>query len=102
MHRCVCVLGVESPAPCPHPALNPQKNPPLSEYGKEFDYEAPVRLLDKMLHAQAERPDQQCVVLSQVLAADVNLGYEDILNCVVRLYGGMEGGRGLTGSRAAA
>ncbi|KIY95877.1 hypothetical protein MNEG_12084 [Monoraphidium neglectum] len=54
-----------------------------SEYGKEFDYEAPVRLLDKMLHAQAERPDQQVVVLSQVLAAETNIGYEDMLNTSV-------------------
>ncbi|KAI8465037.1 MAG: trypsin-like cysteine/serine peptidase domain-containing protein [Monoraphidium minutum] len=59
-----------------------------SEYGKEFDYEAPVRLLDKMLHAQAERPDQQCVVLSQVLATDVNIGYEDVLNTTAVTFNG--------------
>lgn len=36
---------------------------------QEFDYEAPVKLLDKMLHAQAENVTQQvqgieCCVLS--------------------------------------
>lgn len=36
-----------------------------------------------MLHAQAERPDQQVVVLSQVLATEVNIGYEDFLNTQV-------------------
>ena len=54
-----------------------------AEYGKEYDYEAPVKLLDKLLHGQAERDDEQVVVLSQVLAADVNIGYEDIVNTSV-------------------
>jgi hypothetical protein len=42
-----------------------------------------VKLLDKMMHAQADAPDQQVVVLSQVLASEVNIGYEDILNTQV-------------------
>jgi PDZ domain len=42
--------------------------------GKEFDFDAPVKLLDKMLHAQAETAGQQVVVLSQVLASEVNIG----------------------------
>ena len=54
-----------------------------AEYGKEYDYEAPVKLLDKLLHGQAEREDEQVVVLSQVLAAEVNIGYEDIVNTSV-------------------
>lgn len=54
-----------------------------SEYGKEFDYEAPVKLLDRMLHAQAENSSQQVVVLNQVLAADANVGYEEIVNTQV-------------------
>ncbi|EFN53636.1 hypothetical protein CHLNCDRAFT_58432 [Chlorella variabilis] len=49
----------------------------------EFDFEAPVKLLDKMLHAQAENTTQQVVVLSQVLAADVNVGYEEVVNTQV-------------------
>lgn len=59
-----------------------------SEYGKEFDYDAPVKLLDKMMHGLATAPGQQVVVLSQVLAADVNVGYEDIVNTqVLRVNG---------------
>lgn len=30
-----------------------------SEYGKDYDYEAPVKLLDAMMHAQADSRDQQ-------------------------------------------
>ncbi len=54
-----------------------------SEYGKEYDFDAPVKLLDKMMHAMAEQPGQQVTVLSQVLASDVNIGYEEIINTQV-------------------
>lgn len=37
-----------------------------SEYGKDYDFDAPVKLLDSMMHAMADEPDQQVVVLSQV------------------------------------
>lgn len=49
-----------------------------SEFGKDYDYEAPVKILEKMLHGMAENEKQQIVVLSQVLAADINVGYEEI------------------------
>ena len=39
-----------------------------SEYGKDYDFDAPVKLLDSMMHAMAQQPDQQVVVLSQVRA----------------------------------
>lgn len=55
-----------------------------SEYGKDFDFDAPVKLLEKMMHAMAEHEDQQIVVLSQVLASEATYGYEDILNTQVR------------------
>lgn len=59
-----------------------------SEYGREYDYDAPVKLLDHMMHGMAERADQQVVVLSQVLAAAVNVGYEDTVNTqVLRVNG---------------
>lgn len=47
-----------------------------SEYGKEYDFDAPVKLLDEMLHGMAKRRTQQVVVLGQVLASDINIGYE--------------------------
>eukprot|EP00850_Spirogloea_muscicola_P009186 SM000051S17546 [mRNA] locus=s51:220822:226189:+ [translate_table: standard] len=55
----------------------------VSEYGPEFEYETPVKLLDKMMHGMAEYDNEQVVVLSQVLANDVNIGYEDITNSQV-------------------
>lgn len=51
-----------------------------SEYGKEYDFDAPVKLLDAMMHEQAQEGFQRVVVLGQVLAADINIGYEDIVN----------------------
>ncbi|KAH9314654.1 hypothetical protein KI387_023281 [Taxus chinensis] len=51
-----------------------------SEYGKDYDYDAPVKLLDKLLYSMAQTEDEQLVVLSQVLVADINIGYEDIVN----------------------
>ena len=51
-----------------------------SEYGKEYDFDAPVKLLDAMMHEQAQANFQRVVVLGQVLAADINIGYEDIVN----------------------
>ncbi|XP_061355250.1 protease Do-like 9 [Gastrolobium bilobum] len=50
------------------------------QYGKEYVYEAPVKLLDKLLHSLPQLPDKQLLVLSQVLVADINIGYEDIVN----------------------
>lgn len=41
-----------------------------SEYGKEYDFDAPVKLLDSMMHAMADQPNQQVVVLGQVRLAD--------------------------------
>ena len=55
-----------------------------SEYGKEYDFEAPVKLLDRMMHSMPSSRAQQVVVLGQVLASDVNIGYEEIVNTQVR------------------
>uniref|UniRef100_J3MCQ9 Protease Do-like PDZ domain-containing protein n=2 Tax=Oryza brachyantha TaxID=4533 RepID=J3MCQ9_ORYBR len=59
-----------------------------SEYGKEYEYDAPVKLLDKHLHAMAQSPDEQLVVVSQVLVADINIGYEEIVNIQVLAFNG--------------
>uniref|UniRef100_A0A061SEI7 Protease do-like 9-like n=1 Tax=Tetraselmis sp. GSL018 TaxID=582737 RepID=A0A061SEI7_9CHLO len=61
-----------------------------SEYGKEYDFDAPVKLLDKMMHCMAENAAQQVVVLAQVLASDINIGYEDIVNTQVLRCNGRE------------
>lgn len=36
------------------------------QYGKDYEFDAPVKLLDKHLHAMAQSPDEQLVVVSQV------------------------------------
>ncbi|XP_044962407.1 protease Do-like 9 [Hordeum vulgare subsp. vulgare] len=59
-----------------------------SEYGKDYEFDAPVKLLDKHLHAMAQSPDEQLVVVSQVLVADINIGYEEIVNTQVRAFNG--------------
>ncbi|GFR47412.1 hypothetical protein Agub_g9129 [Astrephomene gubernaculifera] len=59
-----------------------------SEYGKEYDFDAPVKLLEKMMHGMASQPDEQVVVLSQVLAAEVNVGYEELQNTQVLALNG--------------
>ncbi|KAG0513612.1 hypothetical protein BDA96_10G117200 [Sorghum bicolor] len=59
-----------------------------SEYGKDYEYDAPVKLLDKHLHAMAQSSDEQLVVVSQVLVADINIGYEDIVNLQVLAFNG--------------
>ncbi|GJN00216.1 hypothetical protein PR202_ga17630 [Eleusine coracana subsp. coracana] len=59
-----------------------------SEYGKDYEYDAPVKLLDKHLHAMAQSTDEQLVVLSQVLVADINIGYEEIVNIQVLTFNG--------------
>ncbi|WIA23171.1 hypothetical protein OEZ86_010064 [Tetradesmus obliquus] len=61
-----------------------------SEYGKEYDFDAPVKLLDKLMHHMAEQPRQQVVLLSQVLAAEVNIGYEEMLNTQVVALNGVK------------
>lgn len=101
------------------------------QYGKDYEYDAPVKLLDKHLHAMAQSPDEQLVVVSQVsssfctnlcfyvinemanlscfylelgiyyfiiwqffekkmmnfqvLVADINIGYEEIVNIQVTM-----------------
>ncbi|XP_077237809.1 protease Do-like 9 [Tasmannia lanceolata] len=59
-----------------------------SEYGEDCEYDVPVKLLDKQLHAMAQSPDEQLVVVSQVLAADINIGYEDIVDTQVLAFNG--------------
>ncbi|XP_068637979.1 protease Do-like 9 [Aristolochia californica] len=59
-----------------------------SEYGKDYEYEAPVKLLEKHLHAMARSEEEQLVVVSQVLVADINIGYEDIVNTQVLAFNG--------------
>ncbi|KAK8534034.1 hypothetical protein V6N13_028285 [Hibiscus sabdariffa] len=58
------------------------------EYGKDYEFDAPVKLLDKHLHAMSQSTDEQLVVVSQVLVADINIGYEEIVNTQVLAFNG--------------
>jgi S1-C subfamily serine protease len=54
-----------------------------SEYGANYGTEAPVKLLDALLHGSPKSRGEQVVLLSQVLASDAALGYEDVENVPV-------------------
>merc|ERR1712048_347764 len=60
-----------------------------AEYGDEWEYDAPVRLLDRYLHSLAKSHDEQCVILGHVLASEVTVGYEDIGNTEVLAFNGI-------------
>ncbi|KAL7153434.1 hypothetical protein ABFS83_04G167900 [Erythranthe nasuta] len=59
-----------------------------SEYGKDYGFEAPVKLLDKLLYEMPQSVDEQIVVVSQVLVAEINIGYEEIANTQVLAFNG--------------
>ncbi|KAL6960640.1 Protease Do-like 9 [Sarracenia purpurea var. burkii] len=59
-----------------------------SEYPRYYEFYAPVKLLEKLQHAMAQSVDEQLVVVSQVLAANINVGYEDIVNTQVLAFNG--------------
>lgn len=54
-----------------------------SEYGKEFEWDSPVKLLEKLMHGVRHQPDEEVVVLSQVLGNDCVIGYEEVNNTQV-------------------
>lgn len=58
-----------------------------SEYGKDYNYEAPVHILRRS-HEFPKKEGEQVVVLSSVLPARVNVGYEDIVNTEVLAFNG--------------
>ena len=57
--------------------------------GKDYDYDAPVKLLDRMMHDQVKEEGQNVVVVGQVLAADINIGGV-MLVALVRPHGLMQ------------
>lgn len=59
-----------------------------SEYGDDFEAKAPISLLDRWQHGTCEAPGDQVVVLSQVLAHGVNVGYEHLVNHLVHAING--------------
>ena len=60
----------------------------MSEYSADYHREAPVKLLDMLLHHHKNTPDEEVVLVSQVLACDATLGYEDGYNAQVKAFNG--------------
>jgi len=60
------------------------------QWGKQWDRKAPVRLCDLAINADLKHPDQQVVLLSQVLVHDVNTGYQHTTNIQVHKFNGVE------------
>lgn len=71
-----------------------------AEFGDTYEWDAPVPLLNLLLSGLAKAPGDQVVVLSQVLTAEVNRGYEDLTNNQVLRFNGGEV-RSLAGLAAA-
>jgi hypothetical protein len=53
------------------------------EWGKEWQQKAPVRFVEKALYAAKDVPDQEVVILSQILAADINVTYQQYVPNIV-------------------
>ncbi|GIL56480.1 hypothetical protein Vafri_11837 [Volvox africanus] len=59
-----------------------------SEYGSDYGSDAPVKLLDRLYHGFPKTSDEEVVVLSQVLACDATLGYEEVYNVQLLRFNG--------------
>lgn len=55
----------------------------LAEFGMEWDQEAPVEMVHRVMYQRATSSDEQLVVLTQVLSHDLTVGYEDVENYLV-------------------
>ena len=52
----------------------------ISEYGGDYCREAPVKLLECLLYKHKAAADEEVVVVNQVLASDVTVGYDSFSN----------------------
>jgi len=53
------------------------------EWGKEWQQKAPVRFVEKSLYSAKETVNQEVVILSQILAADINVTYQQYVPNIV-------------------
>ena len=58
----------------------------IVQYGKEYEFEAPVKLLDKLLHSMPKSPDEQIVVVSQVFLACTHVSSYDYYSTLLILH----------------
>jgi hypothetical protein len=59
-----------------------------SEYGDEWESKAPIVLMERIVNGLKSRVDDEVVLVAQVLAHEVNVGYEGLTNCVVSSLNG--------------
>ncbi|KAL6070702.1 Protease Do-like 10, mitochondrial [Balamuthia mandrillaris] len=60
------------------------------QWGKHWNRKAPVSLVSHALSGELESPDQQIVVLSQVLVAEINRGYVPLTNIQLLQFNGQK------------
>jgi len=60
------------------------------EYGKSWARKAPIRLCDQTFYGIQTEPDEQVVVLNQVLVDEVNVGYQNLSNTQVMAVNGIK------------
>jgi len=60
-----------------------------SEFGEEWDCDAPVEFVHRVLNQRAQFKGERLVVLTQVLAHDLTVGYEDLENILVQSLNGV-------------
>lgn len=58
----------------------------IAEYGDKWDLRAPVRLVERLMYGSKERKDEQIVILSRALSAEINVGYECVRNAQVHRF----------------
>jgi hypothetical protein len=59
-----------------------------SEWGKEWQQKAPVKFVEKALYGAKDKEDEEIVILSQILAADINVTYQQYVpNIITRVNG---------------
>ena len=54
-----------------------------SRYGEEYELDAPVRLVHHLQTGEREKPGQQVVLVSQILASQLTIGYTELKNIQV-------------------
>jgi len=59
-----------------------------SEFGAEWEQKAPVEMVKWATQEHAESTDQQLVIMTQVLAHELTMGYENLENLRLMYVGG--------------
>jgi len=59
-----------------------------SEFGEEWDCEAPVEIVHRIYNQRAQCQGEEMVIMTQVLAHDLTVGYEDLENMLLQSVNG--------------